>query len=178
MKSYYELLKSPHWQKKRLEILEAANWSCDNCGDKEKTLNVHHRIYIKGRKPWEYENDQLEALCEECHKTHHAMDEAFKLACASSGFCLRSLGAGFLEASFDLGEESSILAREGCPDLLDAGRIANLFFYAKKNVKWAAIRALLESRGSLSPVEEGLVWHYAPSDIPRPEGYYDNEEDQ
>lgn len=35
------------------------------------TLNVHHKEYIKGRKPWEYENEQLLTLCEECHEIEH-----------------------------------------------------------------------------------------------------------
>jgi hypothetical protein len=35
-------------------------------------LNVHHRFYIKGRKPWEYDNDEaLITLCSDCHKEVH-----------------------------------------------------------------------------------------------------------
>ena len=34
-------------------------------------LNVHHTYYIKGRKPWEYGNDTLVTLCENCHKKRH-----------------------------------------------------------------------------------------------------------
>lgn len=36
-----------------------------------KGLNVHHTYYIKGCKPWEYENDSLVTLCEDCHKKRH-----------------------------------------------------------------------------------------------------------
>lgn len=32
---------------------------CCQCGSKEKTLNVHHQYYIKGRKPWEYNFDLI-----------------------------------------------------------------------------------------------------------------------
>jgi hypothetical protein len=65
--NYYELLKHPKWQRKRLEILEAANFECGHCGSKEKTLHVHHKYYKKGLKPWEYPNTSLLCLCEECH---------------------------------------------------------------------------------------------------------------
>lgn len=160
MKSYAELLKSPPWQKKRLEMLEASGWSCDNCGNDKETLNVHHRVYIKGRKPWEYDASQLQVLCQTCHKTHHEVEGAFKLAVADSSFCLMSIGAGFLDASMGLPEESEIICSEGCPDMLDAGRVANLFFYAKRETKLKAIMLLLEGRQALSPIEEGLIYRY------------------
>lgn len=36
-------------------------------------LNVHHEFYIDGNKPWEYHDDALVTLCEECHKKRHQM---------------------------------------------------------------------------------------------------------
>ena len=36
-----------------------------------KGLNVHHTYYTRGSKPWEYENDALVTLCEDCHKKRH-----------------------------------------------------------------------------------------------------------
>ena len=67
--------KHPSWQKKRLEALELHGFECENCGDKETTLHVHHRKYIKGRKVWEYDADELEVLCEPCHEEAHAMKD-------------------------------------------------------------------------------------------------------
>jgi|WetSurMetagenome_2_1015567.scaffolds.fasta_scaffold975681_1 hypothetical protein len=66
--TYSEKLKDPRWQKKRLEIFQRDNWTCVSCSSKEKTLNVHHRKYIKGKEPWDYELDDLWTMCEECHK--------------------------------------------------------------------------------------------------------------
>lgn len=43
----------------------------DNYGD-FKTLNVHHKYYIKGHKAWEYEDDALVTLCAECHSFKHS----------------------------------------------------------------------------------------------------------
>lgn len=34
-------------------------------------LNVHHKYYINGNFPWEYDNGALITLCEECHKKTH-----------------------------------------------------------------------------------------------------------
>ena len=65
--SYSDLLRDPRWQRKRLETLQAAGWACSNCGDKTKTLHVHHLKYRRGAKPWEYEADELRSLCEKCH---------------------------------------------------------------------------------------------------------------
>ncbi len=67
MKSYYEKLKDPRWQKKRLEIMERSGFCCDICHDKNSTLNVHHYYYIKNYNPWDYPDNALGCLCENCH---------------------------------------------------------------------------------------------------------------
>ncbi len=36
-----------------------------------KGLNIHHTYYTRECKPWEYENDSLVTLCEDCHKKRH-----------------------------------------------------------------------------------------------------------
>lgn len=75
-KSYSELLKDPRWQKKRLEILNRDKFECRCCGRDDKTLQVHHIIYETGRKPWEYNNDDLITLCEFCHETWGLLDKS------------------------------------------------------------------------------------------------------
>lgn len=69
--SYSELLKDPRWQRKRLEALELGEWRCCVCRSKTETLNVHHRVYRNGAKPWEYEPSELEVLCDGCHELAH-----------------------------------------------------------------------------------------------------------
>lgn len=76
--TYREQLLHPNWQKKRLEMLEAAGWECSSCGNKDQTLHVHHRQYMKGRMAWEYSEGELEVLCEDCHQHEHATDELLK----------------------------------------------------------------------------------------------------
>lgn len=61
----------PNWQKKRLEILERDNFTCQLCENKNKTLHVHHQYYIKNRKIWDYLNSCFITLCEDCHRAVH-----------------------------------------------------------------------------------------------------------
>ena len=66
--NYSELLQDPRWQKKRLEIMLRDNFTCQHCGCKDKTLQVHHLWYSSLKKPWEYENDSYLTLCSHCHE--------------------------------------------------------------------------------------------------------------
>lgn len=66
-KSYGELLRDPRWQQRRLKTLERAGWMCEECGNSERTLHVHHKLYRKGAAPWEYTDAELKCLCEHCH---------------------------------------------------------------------------------------------------------------
>ena len=68
---YADKLKSPLWQKKRLEIFNLHNFKCEKCGEETKELHVHHRFYLKGREPREYDNDVFQVLCRNCHKKEH-----------------------------------------------------------------------------------------------------------
>jgi hypothetical protein len=66
--TYKEKLLNPKWQKKRLEIFQRDNYACQCCGDKENTLNVHHRRYLKVESPWDYPDNLLVTLCVSCHE--------------------------------------------------------------------------------------------------------------
>lgn len=65
--TYAEKLQDPRWQKKRLEILNRDNWTCQLCKDTETTLHVHHIAYAKSRNPWDSDDFELIAYCECCH---------------------------------------------------------------------------------------------------------------
>ena len=68
-----------------------------------KGLNVHHKYYIKGKAPWEYEDDALITLCEDCHKKAHLthipvyreIDRKRLLYCNAIK-CSRCNGSGYL----------------------------------------------------------------------------------
>jgi hypothetical protein len=72
---FFAKYKDPRWQKKRLEVMQNANFKCESCGDDGKTLNVHHKSYKKNHDPWEYECYELECLCEDCHREKHEVKE-------------------------------------------------------------------------------------------------------
>ena len=80
---FSEQYRSPAWQKRRLERLDAAGWECGNCGDSESQLHVHHTRYVAGRKVWDYSDEELQVLCEACHSGAHALKERLNEALAS-----------------------------------------------------------------------------------------------
>lgn len=70
--TYSDKLKDPRWQKRRLELLNQANFTCGQCDSKTNTLHVHHGLYRKGVEPWDYEDAVMHVLCEACHEKAEA----------------------------------------------------------------------------------------------------------
>lgn len=68
--SYSEKLRDPRWQKLRLKIFEKNEFLCEDCGEQDKELHVHHSYYEKSKEPWESKECYLKCLCYECHKLH------------------------------------------------------------------------------------------------------------
>lgn len=76
--TYYEQLRDPRWQKRRLEIMQRDDFTCQICYDTKSTLNVHHKHYHKGRAPWDYRDEELATLCETCHENIDETEAARK----------------------------------------------------------------------------------------------------
>lgn len=92
MSAYREPLRDPRWQRLRLEVMQRDNFACVLCEATDKTLNVHHSYYAKGRKPWEYESESLRTLCEDCHaRVSQYMDELKRIAGALDDGLLKTL---------------------------------------------------------------------------------------
>ena len=72
-KTYAELLQLPEWQKRRLEIMQRDGFACKNCGSAKTNLHVHHRLYLRGATPWQYVDNALVTLCEDCHARWHEL---------------------------------------------------------------------------------------------------------
>lgn len=108
MKTYSEKLRDPRWQKKRLEILDRDNWTCQNCGDEKSTLHVHHLDYEKGLEPWDYEDEYLQTLCETCHEGETIERPAIeaRLIKAIRLNLKSTFEMGFLESILECGEDS------------------------------------------------------------------------
>lgn len=77
--TYSEQINHPKWQKKRLEILERDNFTCQYCKSKIKTLHVHHLIYISGVMIWEYDNELLITLCKDHHELIHELSKVIAI---------------------------------------------------------------------------------------------------
>ena len=75
--TYSEKLKDPRWQKKRLEVMQRDDWKCRDCGQKEKTLQVHHCFYEK--EPWDAPSDLLLTVCDQCHKSRQSLEDGARL---------------------------------------------------------------------------------------------------
>lgn len=157
-KAYFEKLKDPRWQKKRLEALEASFWKCACCGDAQSTLHVHHRQYFKGREPWEYEVGQLEVLCESCHAIEHEADADPLLVATSyvsstgpqcrdvvaslvAGFCHHPMDASHVgdPTTYLAGDVAVFLERHGF-----AADLSELCHVLRLRDKWT-IRAAISS---------------------------------
>jgi len=63
---YSDKLKNPKWQKRRLEILNRDNFTCQMCADAETELQIHHKRY--SGEPHEAPDEDLITLCKHCHK--------------------------------------------------------------------------------------------------------------
>jgi hypothetical protein len=64
--NYKEKLLDPRWQKKRLEVFNRDNFTCQLCGDTESSLHIHHLEYINN--PWDVDNESLITYCQHCHQ--------------------------------------------------------------------------------------------------------------
>lgn len=75
--NYKEQLADSRWLRKKNEILERDNYTCQHCG-RTSNLNVHHLSYEKGKLAWDYPNEKLITLCVDCHeKIHREQNEKF-----------------------------------------------------------------------------------------------------
>ena len=93
-KSFEEQIKDPRWQKRRLEIMQRDEFTCQMCGDKESTLHVHHIKYVSGRNYWEYNDWEMITLCAECHSAEHSAKVDFINGIISD---LNSIGLMYIE---------------------------------------------------------------------------------
>lgn len=104
---YSEKLRDPRWQRRRLDILQRDDFTCQICFDTTTTLHVHHRRYLAGREPWEYGDHDLTTLCKPCHDLEtEAWPEA--MACLVDVLCARGLFAGDVQNL-----ASSLMCAEG-----------------------------------------------------------------
>jgi hypothetical protein len=90
--TYQEQLEDPRWQKKRLEVFQRDNFTCQRCWSSKKQLHAHHRYYISGRMAWQYSASALLTLCRDCHREvkegQAYLYDAYGPSCDESVLCL------------------------------------------------------------------------------------------
>jgi 5-methylcytosine-specific restriction endonuclease McrA len=102
MSEYSNKLKDPRWQKKRLEILQRDKWSCQQCGDEETELHVHHRYYEYNLDPWNYPDADMFSLCYLCHSKNHNLDKLIKKLMKNLGYDQKARVAGYIESMLNV----------------------------------------------------------------------------
>jgi len=78
--------------------MEINNWRCERCFTQEKQLNIHHSFYRRGSLLWQYKNEELECLCNKCHKEAHKIDEKLRHAIALLDIENKHRILGYIEA--------------------------------------------------------------------------------
>lgn len=62
------------WIRFREDVIKLDGGKCTQCLRSRAdgvVLQVHHKRYVSGRKPWEYGFDECETLCRGCHGAEH-----------------------------------------------------------------------------------------------------------
>ena len=58
--------------------MQRDNFTCQICGSQDKMLHVHHTAYEKDKMIWEYPDEMLVTLCEDCHEYEHALNDSIE----------------------------------------------------------------------------------------------------
>jgi len=88
---YQSLINRKEWQDRSHSIKTRDNLTCQafNCSTPNSILQVHHLDYFNHKMPWEYPDDMLITLCEQCHKkeiTRYKFEEGLFTALKMKGF--------------------------------------------------------------------------------------------
>lgn len=62
------------WKQFRDRVLQRDEYRCQSCGrtqDSGAVMQVHHFLYVDGRRAWEYPLEEVITLCRGCHAAEH-----------------------------------------------------------------------------------------------------------
>lgn len=67
--------RTSNWKAFRNSVIELDGGKCSVCGknSKDTVMQVHHKKYISGLKPWEYATKDCFTLCRGCHASEHGI---------------------------------------------------------------------------------------------------------
>lgn len=148
---YKEQIKSPKWQKRRLEVMQKDSFTCQLCGDTESTLNVHHLSYHKDRNIWEYEDWELITLCENCHKEEHSsMDDIINEieSIKSRGVTMREILSVLdsIDVHLYLGHDDCIYNLVGEDSAMGRENDIKLLYERRKTLKESYFHSIKQAR--------------------------------
>lgn len=63
-----EQYEHPLWKRKRDEILDRDEDTCQICGSSKHSVEVHHLCYFPDHLIWEYDNELLQTVCLKHHE--------------------------------------------------------------------------------------------------------------
>ncbi len=91
MSTYQSKINSKLWQDKSHRVKTRDNLKCQafDCSTPNSILQVHHIDYIFGVEPWDYPEDMLITLCQDCHakeKSRYKLENLLFTALKMSGF--------------------------------------------------------------------------------------------
>ena len=69
--SYKEKLTDKRWLVLTTRILRRDSYRCRDCGETSANPQIHHRYYMPGCEPWDYDESVLSTLCPSCHGKLH-----------------------------------------------------------------------------------------------------------
>lgn len=87
---YNDQLANGTWQELRAKIFKRDNYCCTICGSTD-SIQVHHKDYFPGKKPWEYHETSLTTLCAKHHRDENPRERAeyfLNLAMRDKGFMI------------------------------------------------------------------------------------------
>lgn len=78
---YKDYLNHPKWRRIREILIRNSDYKCSKCGKQTRDLDIHHKYYEIGKKPWEYPLSNYEVLCSQCHSLHHGKEPKYCSKC-------------------------------------------------------------------------------------------------
>lgn len=155
------------WHAFRDEVIRLHGGQCATCGRTAEdgvVLQVHHKRYLPGRKPWAYHYDDCEALCRGCHgREHGVVRPSHGWTCLGftdledlSGSC--ELCGTPIRYVFLVTHEKwpALEVGEDCCDNLTCSTVASTHMESKRRFVSRLKRFVLSSRWSRTPRGEHI----------------------
>jgi hypothetical protein len=88
--TFDQMFRDQRWDARKLNLLEAAGWACQECGLRVGEEGIHICFYPKGKMVWDYPSKAFKVLCA-AHRQERAAFER-QLRDALPAFTTNELG--------------------------------------------------------------------------------------